>query len=271
MRTTKTVWVNPSRDDYTGGCLLDDDYLNFVKDLIAKGFEIQSHSVGSGKFTREEIISGYEKFKELLGYYPKIHINHGRNPDNIYWGEHRFAPPLSWFIRLLKGPSIFSGEEKESSYFWGDWCKKHVKYIRGIVFNGICTNSYDKKMPYRVKSKDKYSNYWFSSSDGHTLNEFTHLISEKNIEKLEREGGFCIAYTHFGLDFTDENGKVNTEFEGAVKKLSQRNGWFVPASTLLDFILENKRSNDFASPAFLAKLNLLWLRDRIIKKIRFGI
>jgi hypothetical protein len=45
MRTTKTVWVYPSRDRFTGDCLQDSDYLSFVKQLKADGFEIGLHGV----------------------------------------------------------------------------------------------------------------------------------------------------------------------------------------------------------------------------------
>lgn len=84
ITTTKTVWVYPPRDAYTGGSLLDDDYLEFILDLQQKGYEIGLHNVGSGKFNRNEIIEGIEIFKEKLGLYPSLHINHASNIDNIY-------------------------------------------------------------------------------------------------------------------------------------------------------------------------------------------
>ena len=69
LKTTKTVWVYPSRNHFTGDSLQDEDYLKFVKELINNGFEIGLHNVGSGKFNREEIIEGLEIFNNELGFY----------------------------------------------------------------------------------------------------------------------------------------------------------------------------------------------------------
>ena len=78
LRTTKTVWVYPPRDNPTskGDSLQNPDYLKFVQDLQQKGFEIGLHNVGSGDYKRPEIIEGLEVFKESLGAYPHLHINH---------------------------------------------------------------------------------------------------------------------------------------------------------------------------------------------------
>jgi len=52
--TTKTVWVYPSRDAFTGHSLADAEYLNFIRGLSADGFEIALHGVGSGHFGRNQ-------------------------------------------------------------------------------------------------------------------------------------------------------------------------------------------------------------------------
>lgn len=88
--TTKTVWVYPPRDGFTGDCLLDNKYLNFILDLQGKGYEIGLHNVGSGRFNRDEIIDGIRIFNEKLGFDPNLQINHASNPDNIYWGSDRY-------------------------------------------------------------------------------------------------------------------------------------------------------------------------------------
>lgn len=85
LKTTKTVWVYPSRNQFTGDSLMNKEYLEFVKELIDKGFEIGLHNVGSGDFYREEILEGITIFKEKLGHTPRMHINHANNKDNIYW------------------------------------------------------------------------------------------------------------------------------------------------------------------------------------------
>ena len=49
---TKTVWVHPPRDKHSkGDSLQRPEYLEYIKELSAKGFEIALHNVGSGDYT----------------------------------------------------------------------------------------------------------------------------------------------------------------------------------------------------------------------------
>jgi len=265
--TTKSVWVNPVRDRFRGLCLQDKNYLNYIKKLDKEGFEIALHNVGSGEYVRDEIKNGIEEFKKCLGYYPTIHANHSNNPDNIFWGHKRHVLPLSW-VNYLLDKRKFCGEDPNSKFFWGDLSKRHIKYIRNLVFNGINTYTHDPKMPYRIRSKEKYSNYWFSSSDGHEVKGFNNLIKEENIINLEKVGGFCIAYTHFCGGFVDEKGCLNTEFEENIRRLSRnKNGWFVPVGSLLDFLLSIRETEDYVSYPYLARLDFIWIIHRIIKRL----
>ncbi len=267
--TTKTVWVYPSRDKFTGGCLLDNEYLNFILDLRDKGYEIGLHNVGSGKFKRDEIIKGIKIFEDKLGFYPRMQINHASNPDNIYWGSDRYQFALRNIFRIIyRGKRKFYGSDINSVHFWGNICKEKIKYIRNYVFNDINTLKADPLMPYIDKNKEQYSNYWFSSSDGHTVEEFNALLTKENVDKLECEGGACIVYTHFASNFVDDKGNLNEEFVSDIKYLSGKNGWFVPASTMLDYLL-SQRENHHASKAYLVGLDLRWVIDRIIKKLKF--
>src|SRR5690348_1052098 len=98
MRTTKSVWPlrgpgNPGVK-IDGGCLDDPGYLKFVLDLKGRGFEIALHGVQNGSAERQRIRQGLERFRDLLGDYPRLHTNHSRNRDSIYWGVDRFAEPL---------------------------------------------------------------------------------------------------------------------------------------------------------------------------------
>lgn len=266
--TTKSVWVYPPRDKFTGSSLSNEDYLKFVKNLDELGFEIALHNVGSGQFTRDEILQGLDDFKTLMGFYPKMHINHSSNKDNIYWGDKRYTV-LNYLIKLIYGKKRrYYGDEPDSTYFWGDMSKKHIKYIRNHVFGGINTLKYDPQMPYRVKNKEEYSNFWFSSSDAHTVEEFNDLISEENIKSLEYEQGCCIVYTHFASGFV-KDGILNEDFQNKMLKLSKKDGWFVPATTILDYLFERK-NEEYASNAYLSRLDMLWLKDRVIKKFKYN-
>ena len=66
-------------------------------------------------------------------------------------------------------------------------------------------------------------------------------MRKENIDKLVSEKGVCILYTHFSYGFTD-TGEVHPTVKEQLVYLSQQQGYFVPASTLLDHLL-NKPLN----------------------------
>ena len=269
IKTTKTVWIYPSRDRYTGQTLQNNNYYKFIKLLKSDGFDIQLHNVGSGNFSRTEIIKGLDEFKQKLGKYPNMHINHCSNSDNLYWGHKRFGMILRKTMQIIEGSKKrFYGDEINSNYFWGDVAKEKIKFIRNRVFNGINTLKYDPKMPFREKRKI-FSNYWFSSSDGHNLKQFNNLVTKSNIDKLKREKGLCIVYTHFASDFVDQQGKLDEIFKENINYLSKQNGWFVPANEILEYLLSQKKK-DYVSSSYINKLDLRWLIDKIKKKYKIG-
>jgi hypothetical protein len=269
IKTTKTVWVYPSRDIFTGQTLQNNNYYKFIKLLKSDGFDIQLHNVGSGNFSRTEIIKGLDEFKQKLGKYPNMHINHCSNADNLYWGHKRFGMILRKTMQIIEGSKKrFYGDEINSNYFWGDIAKEKIKFIRNRVFNGINTLKYDPKMPFREKRKI-FSNYWFSSSDGHNLKQFNNLVTKSNIDKLKREKGLCIVYTHFASDFVDQQGKLDEIFKENINYLSKQNGWFVPANDILEYLLSQKKK-DYVSSSYINKLDLRWLIDKIKKKYKIG-
>ena len=248
--TTKTVWVYPPRDRFTGDCLMDENYYNFVIDLKRKGFEIALHGVGSGDFKRKEILDGLEIFKSKTGKYPDIHINHSKNPDNIYWGNQSFHSLLKLYSKLRNSKENFYGADEKSEYFWGDFVKENISYIRLWACNGINTLKFDPKMPFRDKNK-KYANFLFSSSDGSDVEKFNKLLEKKNIDRLKKEKGLCIVYVHFASGFVKE-GVLNKEFQEKISYLAQQNGWFVPALEILNHIKSQKK-NEYVSDLYLMK------------------
>ena len=86
-------------------------------------------------------------------------------------------------------------------------------------------------------------------------------LSERNQDRLEAEGGACIAYTHFGSGFVHD-GRIDPGFERLMRRLSAKNGWFVPVSTLLDFLLETKGPHEITDRERSA-LERRWLAHKI--------
>lgn len=270
--TTKTVWTLPSRDTFVGESLSDEHYKEFIVALSDKGYEIGSHGAGSGDFIREEVLSSFEVIKELLGDYPSIHINHAFNKDNLYWNEKRFTPIIGSIYHSLKKlikakvvPSL--GDVENSPYFWGDFAKQNIKYIRNRVFSDLNTIKQDKYMPYRDIKKNNYTNYWFSSSDGYDCKTFIKLLSEKNIDTLEKQNGCAIVYTHFGYGFVNEKGILDEEFKKSIQYLSNKNGWFVPAGKMLEYINHQREKDIYMNNIQSLTLDTKWLAERLIRKI----
>lgn len=271
FKTTKSIWVYPPRGSFSGSCLQDPDYLSWIRELQADGFEIGLHNVGDGAFSRKEIHEGLEIYNALLGHYPTCHTNHAGNPDNIYWFKERFEWPINelyglfWLIHSKSHSS--NGSNPASEYFWGDIAKQYLRYIRNLTFSGINTHQFDPKMPYRIQRNEAYSNLWFSSSDGASCTKMNQLLHSDNVDALEQQGGVSIVYTHFADGFVDAKGCLDTVFKRQMEYLAGKDGWFVPVTTLLDHIAINRSTDD---PGYLYRfsLNLRWLIEHLSTKIK---
>jgi len=254
FKTTILVWTLkaihsngvPEKDgqfDFGETCQ-DTDYLHFVQDLQTKGFEVGLHTVSGGNDYREETIYGYEQFKKFFGTYPKMNIMHYHNLENIYWGKNQFSNVIMRRLVGMISKIPYSGEEEESPYFWGDILKEKTKYVRMWGSPKINTLRFNPSMPYENRRKP-YGNYFFSFSNGGNPEAFKKLLSDKNIKKLVSERGTSIVYAHLGYYFThvSENNawEVTPEITTRLVKLSeQKEGWFVPASVILDRFLAMK-------------------------------
>lgn len=239
MRTTKTVWVFPTSDGahYAGGQTLEnEEYSRFILDLQSRGFEIALHGVRGESSTRDIIVNGFERFREVLGRNPAIHVNHAFNQDNLYWGLSRLSR-IRRALHLYRGnPGNGEGASPRSQYFWGDLSQSCIRYVRGDVFDDINTLKSDPCMPYHDPTRPCVR-AWFSASNGGRIEQFGRLLQEDNQERLAREHGLCIVYTHFGTPgFVNRTGKVSEDVGHALTLLSKRNGWFATVSEILDFL-----------------------------------
>ncbi len=268
MRTTKSVWplACVAGAPFAGSTLQDPDYLHFVRNLRDDGFEIALHNVRNSDATRDCVLRGLAVFEASIGALPRIHANHAFNRDNLYWGPDRLSSP--WTRQLYRLATmgnydgLYRGHLEDSPYFWGDLCQQYITYVRNFVFGDINLNAIGAAAPYQDPSKP-FVPYWFSSSEGGKLAPFCDLLSERNQDRLERENGICIVYTHFAEGFV-EHGCLNARFEYLIRRLSQKNGWFVPVCTLLDY-LRNRNSADLDDESRKA-LERRWL----LHKLRVG-
>jgi hypothetical protein len=240
MRTTKTVWLyntsDPSNPTNTGDSLQNPAYRRFILDLHRKGFEIALHGVRGGSSPRADVIRGFDEFKATFGADPAMYINHAQNNENIYWGWHLFSfAPYRW-AGTVAIRHDFSGHDPESEYFWGDIAQTRVRYMRRFTFQNANILAINPAVPYRLADKP-YVNYWFPTANGARAIEFDRLLQPDNLRQLEEEGGVCLVYTHLGSgSFNLDDGSLDPRFVRRIDELSARNGWFVPASEILDHL-----------------------------------
>lgn len=259
LRTTKTVWASDcpegSRLFFAGQTLKNNEYLEFVHELDDRNFELAWHCATMESSKRARTSSALDFFHSEFGYRPILHCNHGYNQENIYWGTKRYRNPLFRKIikRVSKNQEQFEGEEETSPYFWGDLCKKHFKFVRNFTFSGLNTLKFDPNMPYHLTDRP-YVNYWFSTTDVPDASHFIKLVSRKNIEQLSNDKGICIISTHLGKGYVNK-GRINTDVRSTLEHLAGLNGWFVPVSEILEFLLHNKSTGQISR---LGQLGLEW-------------
>ena len=269
FRTTKSVWAfDGDAPPYIPGVTCDEPrYLAWLHELQAKGFEIGWHLATWESSERSRTEQGLDRFRELFGDYPRSMANHASNEEGIYWGGQRFSSWRKAAFSCIPGKNRFYGHDPEDRRFWGDLCLERIRYVRNFVFDEIDTLACCPAMPYHDSSKP-YVSRWFASSSGGDVDEYNQLLRPENQQRLEESGGACIVYTHFGKRFA-EGSKLNETFEKRMTELAARGGWFVPVSTLLDF-LESRRDGSSAeiTGRQRAALEYRWIRERLTRRWR---
>ena len=274
FRTTKTVWPlrcnspgNPNSEAHT---LEDASYAEWVRALSQDGFEIAIHGASAESNPRAKIIRGLDRFEQVIGHLPSIHINHDQNQDNLYWGVARFdSPVIRAAVRGAKGKSrgFFVGHRPGSGSFWGDLCQKHIRYSRNLTFTGLINlRAVNPTTPYHDE-KRQFVKAWFSACNAATPRQFVELLSARNLERLQDEHGICILYTHFAGGFVS-GGEVVGPVATALKCLAGLPGRYVPVTQLLD---ESLGPDSVAHVPRLPtsermKMEYTWLRQRLIER-----
>lgn len=241
IRTTKTVWAlrceNP-KSPYAATETLDDKhYAAWVQSLGRDGFEIAWHGAAGDSSLRDKTLRGLERFEKVIGRLPALHINHASNRENLYWHSDRFDSALvQAFVRW--GTSgrgrVYDCQDPKNPYYWGDIAQQTIRYCRNLTFvRQINLRHLNPMMPFSDPARPLVPR-WFSSCDGGNPGRFAALLSRTHLERLERERGVCIVYTHFGAGFV-RDGRVLPEVEQCLRAVAGLRGFkFLPASELLD-------------------------------------
>jgi len=243
LRITKTVWPLPCPEGsriYFAAETLEENpaYLRYVQQLEGMGFEVAFHGATMEPSRRERTERALAFLERHFERLPSLYCNHGQNLENLYWGRQRFATPLyrhplHLLERIRKRPD-YTGDDPASPYFWGDLARERFRYLRSFTFSELNLLRVSRHPLYRLRSTP-YASRWFITADAPDIHAFRRLVTPEALDRLETEGGVCILSTHLGKGFA-RDGKVDAAFESAVYDLAQRNGWYVPTSTLLDHL-----------------------------------
>jgi hypothetical protein len=238
FRTTVAVWpVGTRREPNSGGeTCANPQYLDHLRQLAAAGFEIAWHGATAHTSTRQETRECLDRFRLLFGCDPVSMANH-YNGEALYWGPARVSGlRRSVYLALtrFRAAERHFGHVEGHPLFWGDLCRERIRYCRNFVFANLNTLRACPWMPYHDPDRP-WVNRWFAASEGAQGPAFLRAVAEANQDRLEAEGGASILYTHFGHGFV-ANGKLRPEFRYLMERLRKKNGWFVPASAILDHI-----------------------------------
>lgn len=266
FRTTRGVWPAPAvRTPNSGGETCDDArYREHTLRLQAAGFEVGYHNATKHSSTRDETIRGLDAFRAYFGADPSAMANH-YNAEAIYWGDARITPPLRAVYRmatLWRTSGVHFGEVEGHGSFWGDVCHERIRYCRNFVFGDIDTLAACPWMPYYDPLRP-FVRGWYASSEASNVTRALQLLDEANQDRLEANGGACIVYAHFGHGYVD-GGAVHPRMAALLTRLSRKNGWFVPVSTLLDY-LRQQRGERAISDGQRRVLEGRWLRGKLLR------
>lgn len=264
---TKSVWpLGPTRRQQVGGATCaDSDYLDWVLTLQAEGHEIGYHNATDHPSTRSETIEALDRFEQMFGHSPRIGADHSGNVEALYWGPGRLSGVRSAaYDRAQKvmrpNRPTFSGQDPASEYFWGDVCKERITYWRNFCFNRTNLFEVSPKLPYHDPRRPLV-NYWFTSTDGSNRPRFLRHVTDEALDHLERTGGVCIMYTHFGDKFAP-GGRLDAEVARSFERLAERNLWVAPASQVLDH-LRTQLGDVELTDTERRRMENHWVRDRI--------
>jgi hypothetical protein len=266
FRTTIGVWPRaPIREANSPGETCDNPaYRGYVQSLQSRGFEVGYHNTTAHSSTRGEIAAGLEAFRDYFGGAPIAMANH-YNAEAIYWGRSRLSGARRALYRtatLWRADDEFFGHVPRSAYFWGDLCKEYVRYCRNFVYAEANTLKACPWMPYHDPAR-AYVDHWYASSEGANIESFVRTLAPENQDSLEAEHGACIMYTHFGHWFV-RDGQLDGRFRALIERLSRKNGWFVPVSTLLEH-LRAARGDTVITNRERASMEWNWLRRKLVK------
>ena len=237
LSTTRAMWVYEQQEptgtppldiSFSAPLLTDGACLDYCKHLSRNGFEICLHGASSGNNSRNKMAAALELLEREIAA-SRTYICHSKNAENLYWDSKCTDNPVfSFFLRQYTRNQCF-GEIENSAYFWGDYCRQKIDYIRLFRTRSVNTLAFNPSMPYHDFSKP-YVNFWFSATKGY----LPRLFTPQSIDVLCREHGASILYQYLHR-YADDSGNIRDDVRECFERLAgDRRIFFRPATELLD-------------------------------------
>jgi hypothetical protein len=262
LRTTKAIWVlEPAERNSPGDTCQTPGFVDHCRALQERGFELAYHNGAPGTLTRADIVRSLDLFRAYFGHDPASMANH-YNADAIYWRSARLDGIAQWvYAAAMRESSCSYGHVEAHPCFWGDICRERIRYCRNFVFRTLNTLLACPYMPYADHDR-QYVRSWYAASEGANRRSFLERMAEPHQDRLEEEGGACILYTHLGHGFV-QDGRIDTDVRRLLARLASRRGWFVPVTTMLDYLAE-VRGVHALTPRERGHLQWSWLTGKLL-------
>ncbi len=201
----------------------------FYLGLAARGHEVGMHTATDTSDTTEVLAQAFVFFKEIFGHPPTVYVEHsgtsnketlenqGSNPRSAYYSLgilNRYRPWV-WVDGDMGLP-----RNADPQYF-------DLAATKGAPFTDAAARHYGIPKVFMRTGKWK-------SADG---DGFLQWYSQTNIDALEAHRGLALVYTHLNEKWVDpRTRKIRDPLRDRLRYLTSKDGWFVPAGTILDRI-----------------------------------
>ena len=199
----------------------------FYKQLSKRGHEIGMHSPSRGSDTRQQLKQGFEYFRGIFGSYPKIYVEHDCRNNKEAQSNEGADPSSAFYCTDLLN--------QYGSWIWIDGAcaltdQRHEKFYDILAADGSPFNEFARKTYGIVKGFIRSGKWENSTGEG-----FLQWYSKANIDDLEKNRGLALVYTHLDRRWLDrETRRMREPIRQRLEYLVSKDGWFVPASVILD-------------------------------------